>query len=150
MPGETIAMPAMEPMTIDFPEATKAVPTQCMALEICPDLISEVSLWLNEETCGSEWSWTRHNHYLNNSPYLSATINSLFSTMIDVDYSLRDFRATNITKELVAQLLKTKAKQFLLANVTGVQPLSTRYFLHSKKHYVGSNDRGIGRTCLLI
>ena len=48
MPGETIAMPAMEPMTIDFPEATKAVPTQCMALEICPDLISEVSLWLNE------------------------------------------------------------------------------------------------------
>ena len=124
VPGETIAMPAMEPMTIDFPEATKAEPTQCMALEICPDLISEVSLWLNENQMkldGSEWSWTRHNHYLNNSPYLSATINSLFSTMIDADYSLRDFRAANITKELVAQLLKTKAKQFLLDNVQKLQ-----------------------------
>ena len=123
-PGETIAMPSSEPMTIDFPEATSNEPTQCMALEICPDLISEVSLWLNENQLkieGEEWSWTKHNFHLNNNPLLNGTINSLFSTMIHTDHGLRDLRAANITKELVAQLLKTKARQFLMDNAQKLQ-----------------------------
>lgn len=123
-PGETIAMPSNEPMTIDFPEATKDRPTQCMALEISPELISEVSLWLNENQLkldGEEWSWTKHNHHLNNNPQLSGTINALFSTMINTDHGLRDLRAANITKEVVAQLLKTKAKQFLMDNAQRLQ-----------------------------
>lgn len=124
VPGETIAMPSSEPMTIDFPEATYDHPTQCMALEICPDLISEVSLWLNENQLkidGEEWSWTKHNYHLNQGAHLSGTINSLFSTMIHADHGLRDLKASNITKELVAQLLKTKAKQFLIDNAQRLQ-----------------------------
>lgn len=124
LPGATIAMPSSEPMTIDFPEASREVPTQCMALEICPDLIDEVSMWLNEtqlKVDGGEWNWTQHNHYMNNSPVLAGTINQLFTTMIDTDHGLRDFRAANITKDLVAQLLKTKAKEFLLHNAQKLQ-----------------------------
>lgn len=145
LPGETIAMPSSEPMTIDFPDATRMAPTQCMALEICPDLISEVALWLNENQMrldGGEWTWTQHNYHLDNNPQLSGTINSLFSTMIDQDYGLRDFRASNITKELVGQLLKTKAKQFLIDNAQKLQ-VSNRlaYTIHYIKKNITSDLR---------
>lgn len=124
LPGQTIAMPSSSPMNIDFPEACAERPTQCMALEISPDLISEVCLWLNENRLkadGSEWNWTQHDHYLNNDEQLNGTINSLFSTMIDEDHGLRDFRAAYITKDLVAQLMRTRAKEFLVDNAKRLQ-----------------------------
>ncbi len=119
LPGETIAMPQSESMTIDFPEANRAMPTQCMALEICPEIISDVADWMNEMSVkmdGGEWAWTDTNYHLNNSRSLSTSINQLFSIMIDKDYMLRDLRAANITRELVGELLRTKARGFLLSN----------------------------------
>lgn len=136
VPGETIAMPQSESMTIDFPEANRAHPTQCMALEICPDIISDVADWMNEVAAkmdAGDWAWTSTNYHLNNSPGLSRTINELFSTMIDRDYSLRDLRAANITRELVGQLLRTQARGFLLENAN---QLHTSNRLAFAIHYI--------------
>lgn len=138
-PGETIAMPSSEAMTIDFPEARRELPTQCMALEISPDLISDTALWLNEHHSrvdGIEWNWTKHNFHLNNSPSLATTINSLFTAMVDDDFSLRDLRASNITRELVALLLRTQARNFLLDNA---QKLHVSNRLAYAVHFIRNN-----------
>lgn len=118
VPGETIAMPSAESMTIDFPEANQDHPTQCMALEISPDLISDVAQWMNEQYVRvekEEWSWSQHNFHLNNSKDLCFATNSLIDTMVN-EGSIRDLKASLITRELVALLLRTSAKSFLLSN----------------------------------
>ncbi|MEY2970484.1 MAG: hypothetical protein RLZZ599_857 [Bacteroidota bacterium] len=138
VPGETIAMPATEAMTIDFPEADYNHPTQCMALEICPDLISDVALWMNEHYTrveGKEWSWSARNFHLNNSKDLSSATNSLINTMVN-ENSMRDLKASLITRELVALLLRTSAKNFLLQNAMA---LHMSHRLAYAIHYIRTN-----------
>lgn len=155
VPGETIAMPSAESMTIDFPEAKTDLPTQCMALEICPDLISDVAIWMNENTPkldDSEWNWTRHNFHLNNSLHLSTAVNSLFTTMVSDDFGVRDLRASLITRELVALLLKTQAKSFLLENALKLH-VSNRlaYAIHYIRTHITSElnvDKLAEKACL--
>ena len=138
VPGETIAMPSAESMTIDFPEANRNNPTQCMALEICPELISDVALWMNEQHTrleDKEWSWSQRNFHVNNSTDLSFATNTLIDTMINED-SVRDLKASLITRELVALLLRTGAKNFLLENAMA---LHMSHRLAYAIHYIRTN-----------
>jgi len=138
VPGETIAMPSAESMTIDFPEANTAHPTQCMALEICPDLISDVAQWMNEQHTrleDKEWSWSQRNFHVNNSKDLSMVTNSLINTMVN-EGSIRDLKASLITRELVGLLLRTGAKNFLLENALA---LHMSHRLAFAIHYIRTN-----------
>ena len=47
-PGESVVIPAGKEMLIDFPDATRACPTQCLALTIDPERINQVVDSFNE------------------------------------------------------------------------------------------------------
>ncbi len=137
-PGETVVMPASELMYIDFPEATQESPTQCMALELSDGFVRQTIAWLNEhfpKVDKGEWSWTKENFHLLNNNRVQHDLNRLIRVMVDNDWS-RQLRATNTTRELIASLLQTQARSFILQNVDA---LSTRNRLAHVVHYIREN-----------
>jgi AraC-like DNA-binding protein len=82
-----------------------------------------------------EWSWSQRNFHVNNSKDLSFATNTLIDTMINED-SVRDLKASLITRELVALLLRTGAKNFLLENAMA---LHMSHRLAYAIHYIRTN-----------
>ncbi|MDX5437107.1 MAG: AraC family transcriptional regulator, partial [Pontibacter sp.] len=71
LPGESVIVPPSELMKIDFPEADKETPTQCLALAISAEQISSTIQLLNERHAkaetGEEWRISEeHLHLANN------------------------------------------------------------------------------------
>ncbi|MEM9051934.1 MAG: AraC family transcriptional regulator [Bacteroidota bacterium] len=119
IPGETIVMPASELMYIDFPEACQSHPTQCMALEISNGFVKSTMAWLNEyfpKVDDGSWNWTKDNFLLLNNENVQDSINRLIRVMVHNSYG-RQMMASNTTKELIASLMQTHARQFLLQNL---------------------------------
>lgn len=116
-PGETIIMPAGELMKIDFPEASPQQPTRCMALNISREFISETMNLLNEHYPRSEtrdlWKWSDENFHMMNSPNVAQTIGRLISLFSENQYG-KDILAMHTTRELVIQLLQTRAQYLLV------------------------------------
>lgn len=118
LPGQTIVMPASELMYIDFPDATHQAPTQCLALEISDGFVRSTLSWLNEyypRTDSDAWQWTNDNFLLLNNTPVQDTLNRLISAMVHQGYS-KQMTASNATRELIAALLQTQARTFLLQN----------------------------------
>ncbi|MCH8555087.1 MAG: AraC family transcriptional regulator [Schleiferiaceae bacterium] len=138
VPGQSIVMPASQLMSIDFPEAHNNHPTQCLALELSNGFVKNTLEWLNEhfpKLDNEQWHWTNENFLLLNNPYVESSLNRLINTMVDNDY-MRQLRASNSTRELIATLLQTHARHFLLDNLN---KLSTKnrlahVVLYIKKH----------------
>jgi len=116
-PGETIIMPAEELMKIDFPEASPEQPTRCLALDLAPEFIRETLDMLNEHFPKSEkweeWAWCEDNFLLLNHPRLAGTLGRLIEHFSGKHYG-KQFLAANTTRELIVQLLQTKAQHLLL------------------------------------
>ena len=59
-PGQSVVVPAGKPMLIDFPEAKPEDPTECLALTIAPEKISENITFFQEQTAiekeAMDWS----------------------------------------------------------------------------------------------
>lgn len=118
-PGQSIVMPASELMYIDFPEATVANPTQCMALEISSGFVKNTMEWLNEyfpKTDNGKWEWSKDNFLLLNNAQVQESLNRLIRVLVENDYG-RQMRASNTTRELIASLMQTHARHFLLENL---------------------------------
>ncbi len=137
-PGETVVMPASELMYIDFPEATHEAPTQCMALEISDGFVRHTMEWLNENfprVDAGEWKWTKENFHLLNNARVQQDLNRLIRVMVENDW-MRQLRATNTTRELIATLMQTQARGFLLQHTDA---LSTRNRLAHVVKYIREN-----------
>lgn len=137
-PGETIVMPASELMYIDFPEATAENPTQCMALEISSGFVQSTMEWLNEyfpKTDRGMWEWNKDNFLLLNNIGVQDSLNRLIRVLVENDYG-RQMLAGNTTRELIAMLMQTHARHFLLANADS---LSTRNRLAHVVQYIRRN-----------
>ena len=153
-PGQSIVMPASELMYIDFPEAQPDNPTQCMALELSNGFVKNTLDWLNEHFPKSDeqvWSWSDDNFLLMNNNYVQSSLNRLIQVMVDNDY-MRQLRASNTTRELIASLLQTQARHFLLENLN---KFSTRnrlahviLFIRRNIHQPLSVDELAGQACL--
>jgi AraC-like DNA-binding protein len=140
VPGETIVMPASELMYIDFPEATQEAPTQCMALEISDGFVRQTLAWLNEyfpKSDNQEWNWSKDNFHLLNNENVQHSLNRLISVMVNDQYGRQMF-AANTTRELIASLMQTQARFFLLNNA---RELSAKNRLAFVVQYIRSNIR---------
>jgi AraC-like DNA-binding protein len=98
LPGETVVIPSNVEMKIDFPEASKNNPTQCLALAIDQTKITETLHFLNErypkEGNSQFWQLNYQNYFFFNNVELAATINKL----------IRECTSTSITKDALADL----------------------------------------------
>jgi len=98
LPGETVLIPSNVEMKIDFPEASKNNPTQCLALAIDQMKIQETLSFLNErypkEGKGNFWKLDHDNYFFYNNLELSTTINKL----------IKECMSTSITKDALADL----------------------------------------------
>lgn len=98
LPGETVVIPSNVEMKIDFPEATKKNPTQCLALAIDQAKISDTLHFLNErypkEGKDSFWQLDYQNYFFYNNVELATTINKL----------IKECTSTAITKDALADL----------------------------------------------
>ncbi len=98
LPGETVVIPSNTEMKIDFPEATKNNPTQCLALAIDQTKITETLHFLNErypkEGTSQFWNLNYQNYFFYNNVELAATINKL----------IKECMSTAVTKDVLADL----------------------------------------------
>jgi AraC-like DNA-binding protein len=98
LPGETVVIPSNVEMKIDFPEASKSNPTQCLALAIDQTKISETLHFLNErypkEGNSQFWQLNYQNYFFYNNVELASTINKL----------IKECMSTSITKDALADL----------------------------------------------
>ena len=98
LPGETVVIPSNVEMKIDFPDASKNNPTQCLALAIDQTKITDTLQFLNErypkEGNDQFWSLNYQNYYFYNNVELASTINKL----------IKECMSTSITKDALADL----------------------------------------------
>jgi AraC-like DNA-binding protein len=98
LPGETVVIPSNVEMKIDFPEATKHNPTQCLALAIDQSKITDTLDFLNErypkEGNDRYWQLNYQNYFFYNNVDLASTINKL----------IKECMSTSITKDALADL----------------------------------------------
>jgi AraC-like DNA-binding protein len=98
LPGETVIIPSNVEMKIDFPDASKNNPTQCLALAIEQTKITETLQFLNERypKDGNDqfWHLNYQNYFFYNNVELTTTINKL----------IKECTSTSITKDALADL----------------------------------------------
>lgn len=98
LPGETLVIPSNVKMKIDFPESSLKNPTQCIALAIDRNKITETLQFLNERypKVGSNqlWELDFQNYFFYNNIDLATTINKL----------MRECMSTSVTKDVLADL----------------------------------------------
>ena len=98
LPGETVIVPSNVEMKIDFPEASKENPTQCIALAIDHKIITDTLGFLNEkypkEGKNNLWKLDQDNYFFYNNIELAGTINKL----------IKECMGTSITKDAIADI----------------------------------------------
>ncbi|WP_367752818.1 AraC family transcriptional regulator N-terminal domain-containing protein [Flavobacterium sp. WC2430] len=98
LPGETVMIPSNVEMKIDFPEASIHNPTQCLALAIDQQKITDTLDFLNErypkEGNKQFWHLNYQNYYFYNNVELATTINKL----------IKECMSTSVTKDVLADL----------------------------------------------
>jgi AraC-like DNA-binding protein len=125
LPGETVIVPGNTEMKIDFPEASANNPTQCLALAIDHDKITDTLNFLNERYPKHEsfgWELNRENYFFYNNTELAATLNKL----------IRECMSNSITKDALVDL----ALQELLIRIVQTQTVQS---IHAGKALDGNS-----------
>ena len=111
LPGETVVIPSNVEMKIDFPEASKSNPTQCLALAIDQTKITETLHFLNErypkEGNSQFWQLNYQNYFFFNNVELAATINKLIKECTSTSIT-RDALADLTLQELLIRIIQTQ------------------------------------------
>jgi AraC-like DNA-binding protein len=123
LPGESVIIPANEIMLIDFPEAAIEKPTQCLALAIDSDKISNTLDLLNEkypkEGKSDFWKLDDQNYFFYNNEDLAQTINKIIGICQSKDLT-KDALADLALQELLIRIIQTQT----LKQVVEKQPHS--------------------------
>lgn len=111
LPGETLMIPSNVEMKIDFPEASYTNPTQCIALAIDQNKISETLHFLNErypkEGKNQVWQLDLKNYFFYNNTDLATTINKLVKECMSTS-TTKDVLADLTLQELVVRIIQTQ------------------------------------------
>jgi AraC-like DNA-binding protein len=111
LPGETVIVPSNVEMKIDFPEASKDNPTQCIALAIDHQVINNTLDFLNEkypkEGQHNLWKLDHENYFFYNNIELAGTINKLIKECMG-DSITKDAIADLTLQELIIRIIQTQ------------------------------------------
>ncbi len=114
LPGESLILSPGEKMIIDFPEAHKSNPTQCIALTISEDLIKHTIDQLNEQfPKHQDWgNWGINNSvlHINNSRALADTVTRMIRISRDEHGKAKDLMVDLTLKEMLIRLMQTQAR----------------------------------------
>lgn len=136
-PGESVILPAYEPLVIDFPEATESNPTQCLTLAFSNEKLRQTVQLLNEQNprTEGEWRMTDFNMHFTNE----VAINQLLQRLIFIfteNHPSKDLFANLLTQELLIRILQTETKQVHLENARNN---SSRSGIASALRYIQDN-----------
>ncbi|MFD2603671.1 AraC family transcriptional regulator [Flavobacterium suzhouense] len=112
LPGETVIVPGNVEMKIDFPEASTANPTQCLALAIDHHKISDTLDFLNERYPKEDelWKLNHENYFFYNNTELATTINKLIRECMSFSVT-KDALADLALQELLIRIIQTQTAQ---------------------------------------
>lgn len=117
LPEESLILNKYDKMLIDFPEADIENPTQCMALIISPDEISNTLNLLNEKhqkLDKSEWKLDgSHNNKIENDIFLQHDIKKIIS-IASSDRNHKSVLSKLATQQLIINLMQTKFRNLIL------------------------------------
>ncbi|GAA4427220.1 hypothetical protein GCM10023188_10060 [Pontibacter saemangeumensis] len=120
LPGESVIVPPHEVMQIDFPEAEKENPTQCIALAISAEQIQHTVQLLNEQHAkveeGEEWLVNDQCFHLANNVELADIINRIIRIGMHEHSREKDILANLALRELLVRLMQTQARQLFEHN----------------------------------
>jgi AraC-like DNA-binding protein len=115
LPGETVLVPAGVTMNIDFPEASRENPTQCIALAIDHQKIETTLGFLNERypRMGDDY-WTIHknNYHFQNSLEVASLLNKIISVCAS-NMPLKDILADISLQELIINIVQLQNRATL-------------------------------------
>lgn len=122
VPGQTVVIPSKIKMKIDFPEADKTNPTQCMALAIDNAKINETLNFLNErypkEGDNSFWQLNHQNYFFYNNIDLASTINKLIKECMSTS-SIKDVVADLTLQELLIRVIQSQTIKSIDEGIKG-------------------------------
>ena len=120
LPNEALVLPKMQSMVIDFPNATLAEPTQCVALLVDSGKINEIVYNFNNaveiEGDSSTWQLNDTVSHLPSNRDINILMSRIISTFTD-DIKIKDTLIDLMLQELVVRLLQTKAKHAIIADL---------------------------------
>jgi len=119
LPGQHMVLAANETCYIDFPEAGKDSPTQCLTLAVSQDKVSDFCYKLNEKLplidSTKGWDYDAQNYFCSNDKI----INQLLARLIFIfteNNRAKDFFANLVLQELLVRLMQTQARKVLMSN----------------------------------
>ena len=114
LPGETVIVPANETMIIDFPEAEKENPTQCIALAVDASYVNDTIHYLNSYYNNNEdkhdWKLQFNQYHFANDNEVTNLINKLIRVCSGTDKGKNIFADLNL-KELLIRLIQSQHLQ---------------------------------------
>lgn len=120
LPGETVLVAPGQAMHIDFPQASAATPTQCLALEISSEFLVQTFHTLNErfsrEEVGDSWTIDSRLFHLLNSKALSDTLERLLQLSLSEEAQAKDMLVDLTLQELMIRLMQSQSREFLKQN----------------------------------
>ncbi len=115
LPGESLILPADEPMCIDFPGAKMDAPTRCMVMTVSEDKINETLALLNEtmpKVEGDEWNFTGHSFHFADDKALYGIVQRLLFIFAE-DHPSKDVFADLMLRELLIRILQAETRKVL-------------------------------------
>lgn len=115
LPGETVLVPAGVTMNIDFPEASRENPTQCIALAIDHQKIETTLGFLNERypRMGDDfWTIHKNNYHFQNSLEVASLLNKIISVCAS-NMPLKDILADISLQELIINIVQLQNRATL-------------------------------------
>ena len=128
-PGETLIVPASEELSIDFPSASRANPTQCLAIIPQPTLIEETVRDFSVKSLALSGSEENNIDFspdllMRDSTILRPVKSLLY--LFQENHDCRDLFISMATKELIIRVLQSKARRVFLENFCGPENRMTR------------------------
>lgn len=149
LPGETVIVPANETMIIDFPEARAENPTQCIALAVDSQYVTDTVNYLNEHYNNSHdetynWQLQFNQYHFDNDTEITALINKLIRVCSSGDKAKNIYADLNL-KELLIRLVQSQhleqvATEAHANNNKGRQQFVLHYINENLTHKIQVNE----------
>ncbi|OGX81175.1 AraC family transcriptional regulator [Hymenobacter coccineus] len=138
LPGNTMVVPPDLKMIIDFPEASDATPTQCVALAIDRLQIIDTVNYLNEfypKTEGDPWAFGFTQYHFYNDEEVTALIYKLVRIGFGSAQN-KDILAGFTVKELLLRIMQAQSLHENESNVTVLTSNRFAHILHYIKEHI--------------